>query len=1058
MSDNYFNEATRVQMPALVHLTRLGYKYVGRISKEYANVVYDPDTNILLNEFKQNFKRLNPNYTGSVEEILNEIKQELDYDDLGKSFYDRLTKSESYKLIDFDNPNLNNYYCTAEFTCERDGEEFRPDITLFINGLPLVFIEVKKPNNEGGMIAEANRMNNVRFPNRKFRRFINITQLMIFSNNMEYDAEGGIVPIQGAFYCTADRRKANFNCFREDEVVNSIPRYIIEYPYKDIDLDEEKRILSDFNCQVIHTSSEYQTNLQINTPTNRILTSMCSKERLLYLLKYGIAYVKSEKEDDNGEIEIRDEKQIMRYPQFFASQKIKEKLSEGVKGGIIWHTQGSGKTALAYYLVNILTDYYASQNIVAKFYFIVDRIDLLEQASDEFTARGLKVVTANSRETLMKQFENQQSLEGNTGEREINVVNIQRFEENQDKVELPKYATKLQRIFIVDEAHRGYKPEGSFLLNLFEADKDSIKIALTGTPLLKNERASWKVFGDYFHTYYYDRSIQDGYTLKIIREDIETQYKTKLNEVYKNIENLLISKKDIKKSDIVEHDSYVEELVKYIIEDFKKFRLIQGDKSLGAMIVCETSGQARKIDDLFYKIQNKLNEKDEIKSNFNKALILSDVGTKDERDELIKKFKKTSEIDILIVYNMLLTGFDARKLKRMYLGRKLKDHTLLQAITRVNRTYNDMRYGYLVDFADIKKNFEETNNAYIQELQKFNDPNQTGEGYTIDLYNQVIENKDEILQDMKGINQTLFSYNTDNLEEFSKEITAIDDKKTLIELRKALIKAKEYYNIVKVFGNEQLKEDFNELKISNLHKMLCEVQNHIDIINEKEAFSSSDENKQIINEAMMNISFKFQNMGKEEMDMQAMGTEIQDKWSKTINAFTENIDQEDEEYITLREAFKERFKEQGFVLNNVEQFRKTSNLLDEIYDKLQKLQRKNNVLLCKYNNDQKFVRIHKRIKEENEHRLRNNEKPIISQYDEDVYKILDQIKDEIDQKVYDRNDILKKDAYFEQTVMSLVSNALDNLDINSTREDRIFLQRRITKQYMEQYKDTYNVA
>ena len=74
MSDNYFNEATRVQMPALVHLTRLGYKYVGRISKEYANVVYDPDTNILLNEFKQNFKRLNPNYTGSVEEILNEIK------------------------------------------------------------------------------------------------------------------------------------------------------------------------------------------------------------------------------------------------------------------------------------------------------------------------------------------------------------------------------------------------------------------------------------------------------------------------------------------------------------------------------------------------------------------------------------------------------------------------------------------------------------------------------------------------------------------------------------------------------------------------------------------------------------------------------------------------------------------------------------------------------------------------------------------------------------------------------------------------------------------------
>ena len=199
-----FNEATRVQMPALVHLTRLGYKYFGEISEESVGTVYDSDTNILLDVFRTQFKKLNPGHEGDTEEILRSIRQELDNDDLGKSFHDRLT---------------------------RDLDEFCPDITLFVNGLPLVFVEVKKPNNHGGMVAESERMNKQRFPNKKFRRFINITQLMIFSNNMEYDSLGGIVPIQGAFYCTAARQSAPFNCFREENPGNTpIAPFIRVYP------------------------------------------------------------------------------------------------------------------------------------------------------------------------------------------------------------------------------------------------------------------------------------------------------------------------------------------------------------------------------------------------------------------------------------------------------------------------------------------------------------------------------------------------------------------------------------------------------------------------------------------------------------------------------------------------------------------------------------------------------------------------------------------------------------------------------------------------------------
>ena len=191
---------------------------------------------------------------------------------------------------------------------------------------------------------------------------------MIFSNNMEYDAMGGIVPIQGAFYCTGARSYSPFNCFREENIGSQkIAPYHRDYPYKEIDKEEEKRILSDYNCQVIHTSPEYQTNLDINTPTNRILTSMCSPERLLYIIRYGIAYVKMEREVD-GKIESTDQKHIMRYQQLFASLAIKKKLSEGMRSGVVWHTQGSGKTALSFYLTYILNDYFAKQGGQTVFY------------------------------------------------------------------------------------------------------------------------------------------------------------------------------------------------------------------------------------------------------------------------------------------------------------------------------------------------------------------------------------------------------------------------------------------------------------------------------------------------------------------------------------------------------------------------------------------------------------------------------------------------------------------------------------------------------------------
>ena len=1025
-----FNEATRVQMPAMVHLTRLGYEYFGKISEEVAGKVYDPATNILIDVFTSQFEKLNPNSSISAKQVLQDIRNDLKNDDLGYAFYQRLKAVSPVKLIDYETLSNNLFHFTAEFTCKNGQDEFRPDITLFVNGLPLAFVEVKKPNNSGGMVAESRRMNQQRFPNKKFRSFINITQLMIFSNNMEYDTMGGIVPLQGAFYCTAARESAPFNCFREENRSNAdVAPYNRNYPYKPIDKEVEKRILKDFNCQVIHTTPEYKTNLDINTPTNRVLTSMCSPERLLFLLKYGIAYVKSEREVD-GKIEITDQKHIMRYQQMFASLAIREHLDNGAKAGVVWHTQGSGKTALSYHLAYFLNDYFARQDKVAKFYFIVDRLDLLEQATQEFEARGLVVTTANSRKELMDQFRNNQSQQGASGKQEITVG--------------------------TSEAHRGYRPGGCFLANLFDADPNSIKIALTGTPLLKEEKATANVFNDYFHTYYYDRSIADGYTLKIIREEIETSYKENLTQIVDKLEQL-VQKKDVQKSTIIEHENYVKELIRYVINDLTKFRRQHGDDTLAGMIICETSGQARNLALYWDEVQREMNKGASFPTNIKARLILHDTDDKETRKQIVKDFKKNMTVDVLIVFNMLLTGFDAPRLKRLYFGRKLKDHNLLQALTRVNRPYKNNRYGYVIDFADIKRNFDETNEAYLQELNRFNDPEEDGTGVT-DTFTQVIENPQEILDTMREIHDTLFNYTVDNVEDFSSEVSTIQDKEVLLKLKKALEAARDCGNLVRTFGYDELKEQFSHLELTKLPDMLKEVQHHITIINQKEAFSADEQTTVLVNEAMQDIEFTFSKIRDEELKLISGGRELQDKWRDTIRAFMDNIDQDDPEFITLREAFTQRFKEHGFVIDSIAKFNEETAALDKIIVRLKDIQRSNKALLSKYNGDAKFARVHKRIREINTDRKEKQAKPIFTFSDYEISVILNMIKEDVDQRVYDKNDILKKDAYFEQTVLQIVANMLSHfpqISDDATIDDYNFVKNGIARQYLNQYNATY---
>ena len=354
-----FNEDSRVKIPAILHLMRLGYQYI-----PFKDQYRIEENNIFSSLFISQISRINEISEEEAERVLDEINLELDYEDLGKKFHERLNSTSGIRLIDFENFSNNSFHVTTELTCKSGDEEFRPDITVLINGLPLAFIEVKKPHNKQGVIAERNRIN-TRFKNKHFRRFVNISQLLIFSNNMEYE-DGIVEPIFGAFYATPSYDQVSFNYFRED----------LDYPVKQalltISEDLENKVLKDNNIMVIKNSPEYITNKHENTPTNRILTSLLSKERLQFILQYAIAYVE---EENAGKISYQ--KHIMRYPQLFATQAISTKLEQGQNKGIIWHTQGSGKTALAYFNVKYLTNFFAKKQIIPKFYFIVDRLDLL---------------------------------------------------------------------------------------------------------------------------------------------------------------------------------------------------------------------------------------------------------------------------------------------------------------------------------------------------------------------------------------------------------------------------------------------------------------------------------------------------------------------------------------------------------------------------------------------------------------------------------------------------------------------------------------------------------
>ncbi|WP_258221957.1 DEAD/DEAH box helicase family protein [Helicobacter pylori] len=707
------------------------------------------------------------------------------------------------------------------------------------------------------------------------------------------------------------------------------------------------------------------------------------------------------------------------------NQNLKDPLK-----GIIWHTQGSGKTALTYHLTKLIRDFFSPLNKKTKFYFIVDRLDLLEQAKNEFLKRGLCAHEAENKEDLSQKLKSSSVFENPQGNDEIIVVNIQKFKApneekspNEDpsnsvpkeiisKTELQE-ATKdnhdLQRVFIIDEAHRSYDPKGCFYANLIECDKTAVKIALTGTPLLEDnaqDKATRNTFGNYLHTYSYTESIKDKHTLKLQLEIIEKSYKEKLQEIYRLLqESITIEDIEVKKETIFNHERYIKAMLYYIIRDLLNFRRVNNDENLKAMVVCFSSAQARLANLFFNEVQEEVLQENpnlRILRKLQSSLILHD---EQEVKEKIYSFKH-EDTDIVFVFNMLLTGFDLPNLKRLYIHRELKDHNLLQALARVNRSYNNMSFGYLIDFVGIKENYDKTTDDYLKELNQFNQSDSNIKDNLKDMF----ADRETLEKDIKNAYDDLFNYPIDDVEGMTSAIVSISKMNELLKVSHAINTLKERYNLIRTSSDKKilsLKEKMDIEKINKISSMLSKKAKHLHAL--KNINEPKNPNDLIILEDLIALlDFKIEFKESKELRFKEQ-EEITTKQKQAKEMLEKIPDKQDKEIQKISKELSRLIQEP---LTN-DNFDGISHSYSAIILQIQQYNQQTTNLLNKYNNDRAYAithkRLHKRLMEQN--------------ISKGIFTLLSVLKKALGERIFKRQEILNEEYYLKNAIKAELNDA-----------------------------------
>ncbi len=346
---------------------------------------------------------------------------------------------------------------------------------------------------------------------------------------------------------------------------------------------------------------------------------------------------------------------------------------------------------------------------------------------------------------------------------------------------------------------------------------------------------------------------------------------------------------------------------------------------------------------------------------------------------------------------MLLTGFDAKRLKKLYLGRVIRKHNLLQALTRVNRTYKNYRYGYVVDFADITKEFDATNKAYFDELQ-------SELGDELEHYSHLFKSQDEIKAEIDYIKDVLFRFDTVNAEHFSQQINEIQDREAVLAIKKALADAKSLYNIIRLQGNVDFLAHLDFQKLNVLYR---EASNHLDLLNQLDNLENGTDTTHLLNVALEDVIFKFVKIGEAEL---VLADKLKNTLRQTREALASNFDQQDPKFIKLKAELERLFKKKNLSEVTQEEMHTNIGALDNIHAQVKELNRQNNQLRQKYQGDTKYTRLHKRLLEQGG----------FSDSERHIYEALSGLKQDTDEQILENSQLMDNGSYFERMTMPLV--------------------------------------
>lgn len=704
-----FKENDISKNPALELLIKLGYKY---LTPEEALVMRGGKTsNVLLEEvLRRQLRELNSIRIGNRREerfseqniengviAMRNVPMEGGYLSGNEAVYNMLTlgkafeqsidgdkKSYTMRYVDWEHPENNVYHVTDEFAVTRTGtsDTYRPDIVLFVNGIPFVVIECKRPDIKGAEEqAVSQHLRNQQDDGiRGF--YVYSSLLLAIGNNF------------GSYATTGSAQK--FWCKWREMFVN-----------KDEELEYQKRLLD-----IVNKDSE---DVRTPTPQDEYIYNLCRPERLLELTFHFTLF-------DAGI------KKLARYQQYFTVKEIVERvrnIDAGKRnGGVVWHTQGSGKSLTMVMLAQKIASVVQNPRIV----LVTDRTDLDSQITKTFRKCGKDVENATTGKNLVELLESKNDS--------IITTVINKFATAIKKIKQP--LTDPNIFILIDEAHRSQYKEMAVQMN--RVLPNACKIAFTGTPLMKKDKNTARTFGGIIKPVYtVKQAVEDHAVVPLLYEGrIVPQFVTEgpIDSFFDKVcEDLTFEqsadlKKKFSRTDILNQTeqriySIATDISDHFADNWKgsgfKAMLVTPKKRVAILYkkyldeigkvsseVLITAPDDREGEETAYG-----ETPEEVKAFWKQ--MMDEHGTPAKYQEnLIARFKGQEDPDIMIVVDKLLTGFDEPKITVMYLDRHLSGHTLLQAVARVNRNCEGKDYGYIIDYYGVLSDLDNALSIYSE--------------------------------------------------------------------------------------------------------------------------------------------------------------------------------------------------------------------------------------------------------------------------------------------------------------------------------------------------------